>query len=30
MIAGLLGPDLGSELIRQTNPCTTGAFGNSP
>ena len=27
---GLLGPDLGSELISQTNPSTTSPFGNSP
>ena len=27
---GLLGPDPGSELISQTNPCTTSPFGNSP
>ena len=27
---GLLGPDLGSELIIQTNLCATGPFGNSP
>jgi len=27
---GLLGTDLGLELISQTNPYTTSAFGNSP
>jgi len=26
---GLLGPDPGSELISQTNLCTSGPFGNS-
>ena len=30
MVVGLLGPDPGLELISQTNPYTTGPFGNSP
>jgi len=28
-IVGFLGPDPGSELIRQTNPYTTGPFSNT-